>query len=239
MRWIVALLALMLVGCSQPRPLLIVAALPQELAPLLPHITDQREVLLSTGAALTGTLDGQTVAVMTTGVGLVNAAAATQRGIDRFNPSAVMMVGVTGALDPSLDLGTVVIPAGWVNHQVGTLGAGGFNPVQNAPIPAAPDLLALAENSPAVTVGGLGISGDVFVNDTAARDRLAADFSARIVDMESAAVAQVAAQNATPFLIIRAVSDRAGGQADSEIANSLKAAIQAACNTLRDIITRL
>jgi len=237
MRFVV-LLIWVLCGCSQPRPTLIVAALPQELLSLLPHLTDQREVALSSGTALTGMLDDHYVAIMTTGVGLVNAAAATQRGIDALNPSRVLMVGVAGALDPDLELGAVVIPAGWVNHQAGKIEAGGFMSVTNT-IPADLDLLTLAQLIPSLSVGGLGASGDVFVDDAAFRDALFARTGAQVVDMESAAVAQVSAQNNTPFLIIRAVSDRAGGEANGEIALSFEAAAQAACDALRGIIRGL
>lgn len=225
-----------LTACTAtPRPLLIVAALPQEIAPLLPHLTDQREIALQTGVALTGRLDGQDVVLMTTGVGLVNAAATTQRGLERFNPSAVLMVGVAGAIDPALPLGAVVIPEYWVNHQVGAARPDGFYPVIT-PYQAAPDWLNRAQMLSDVITGGVGVSGDIFVNDPATRDRLSATFSARIVDMESAAVAQVATQNAVPFLIIRAVSDTAGGQAEQEVAYSVDAAILAACDALRDIL---
>jgi adenosylhomocysteine nucleosidase len=117
----------------------------------------------------------------------------------------------------------------------------GFIPVPLEPLPfrADPTLLALAETLPDVRVGGIGISGDVFVNDPIARDNLFNLFTAHVVDMESAAVAQVAMQNHTPFLIIRAVSDRAGGEAENEVARSMEAAVLAACNTLRDILRGL
>lgn len=240
------LVALGLMGCSQPRPILILAATPQEIWPLLAHVTDQQEIQLynqpiSNGSALTGTLDGQYVALMVTGVGMVEAASTTQRGIDAFRPTKILMLGVAGALSPSLDLGTVVIPTGWVNHQYGVISERGFSPVpiESRPYNAASQLLDVAKTLPDVVVEGYGISGDVFVNDATARDRLYSLFMAQVVDMESAAVAQTASKNHTPFLIIRAVSDRAGGEAEGEIAQNVNEAILAACDTLRAIIQGL
>jgi len=232
------LLILLLCGCSQPRPVLIVAAFPSEVEPLLPYLTDSSEIPLSSGTALTGTLGGQYVAIVTTGAGMVNAAAATQRGIDALNPSHIFMVGVAGALDSTLDLGTVVIPWGWVNHQAGKIEAGGFIPVAT-PYPTDPVLLAIAQTLPNIQVGGLGLSGDVFIDDAAARNNLYTRTGASTVDMESAAIAQVSIQNNIPFLILRAVSDRAGGEAQGEITVSFATAAQAACDALRDIITKL
>lgn len=64
---------------------------------------------------------------------------------------------------------------------------------------------------PKVVVGGVGGSGPVFVDNAAFR-RYAHDvFGARVLDMESAAVAQVAYVNRTPFIAFRSLSDLAGG----------------------------
>ena len=60
-------------------------------------------------------------------------------------------------------------------------------------------------------VGGNGVSGPAFVDNAAYREYLAAVYSARVVDMESAAVAQVAFANQVPFIVFRSLSDLAGG----------------------------
>lgn len=68
---------------------------------------------------------------------------------------------------------------------------------------------------PRVVVGGNGVSGSAFVDNAGYRAYLAETYGARVVDMESAAVAQVAFANGVPFLAFRSVSDLAGGDADS------------------------
>ena len=88
------------------------------------------------------------------------------------------------------------------------------------------DLVALAERvagqitldqcldrCPRVVTGGTGVSGSVFVDNAAYRQYLARVYEARVVDMESAAVAQVAYVNRVNFVIFRSVSDLAGGDA--------------------------
>lgn len=75
---------------------------------------------------------------------------------------------------------------------------------------AAPHCL---EHQPAVVTGGVGVSGSAFVDNAAYRAYLAATYKARVVDMESAAVAQVAYVNQVPFVVFRSVSDLAGGDA--------------------------
>ncbi|AZS22057.1 MULTISPECIES: 5'-methylthioadenosine/S-adenosylhomocysteine nucleosidase [unclassified Caulobacter] len=66
---------------------------------------------------------------------------------------------------------------------------------------------------PKVVVGGNGVSAPVFLDNAAYRKYLRATFEARVVDMESAAVAHVALVNKTPFIAFRSLSDLAGGGA--------------------------
>ncbi|WP_372782270.1 5'-methylthioadenosine/S-adenosylhomocysteine nucleosidase [Phenylobacterium sp.] len=96
--------------------------------------------------------------------------------------------------------------------------------------PADPALLAVAERvagqvalkrctgsgrcltkAPRVVVGGNGVSGPAFVDNAALRGWAASAFQAKVLDMESAAVAQVALVNGTPFIAFRSLSDLAGG----------------------------
>ena len=69
------------------------------------------------------------------------------------------------------------------------------------------------QQEPRVVVGGPGVSGGAFVDNAAFREYAFATFGARVLDMESAAVAHVAFANRVPFLAIRSLSDLAGGSA--------------------------
>jgi adenosylhomocysteine nucleosidase len=64
---------------------------------------------------------------------------------------------------------------------------------------------------PRAVVGGAGLSGPVFVDNAAFRDYARTTFGAEVMDMESAALAQVAYANDLPFIAFRSVSDLAGG----------------------------
>jgi adenosylhomocysteine nucleosidase len=66
---------------------------------------------------------------------------------------------------------------------------------------------------PKVVIGGAGVSAPVFLDNAAYRKYLRSAFEARLVDMESAAVAHVALVNKTPFIAFRSLSDLAGGGA--------------------------
>ncbi len=63
-----------------------------------------------------------------------------------------------------------------------------------------------------ISVGGNGITGSVFMDNRAYRRWARQVFNAEVTEMESAAVGQVCTINETDWIIIRAVSDLAGGQ---------------------------
>ena len=64
-----------------------------------------------------------------------------------------------------------------------------------------------------VSGGGTGVSGTVFCDNAEYRKWVFATFQADCLDMESTAIAQVCWENQTPCLIVRGLSDLAGGQA--------------------------
>ena len=65
--------------------------------------------------------------------------------------------------------------------------------------------------APRVVVGGNGVSGAAFVDNAAWREYAFNTFQAQVLDMESAATAQVAYSNRIPFIAFRSLSDLAGG----------------------------
>ncbi|MCY4404783.1 MAG: 5'-methylthioadenosine/S-adenosylhomocysteine nucleosidase [Rhodospirillaceae bacterium] len=67
------------------------------------------------------------------------------------------------------------------------------------------------EEAPKIVVGGSGVSGSAFIDNAAFRTWAFETFGARVLDMESAAVAHVAYANDVPFLAVRSLADLAGG----------------------------
>lgn len=57
------------------------------------------------------------------------------------------------------------------------------------------------------------VSGDQFISDRAVKDRITAQFGGMCTEMEGAAIAQAAYLNKIPFVIIRAISDKADDSA--------------------------
>lgn len=70
------------------------------------------------------------------------------------------------------------------------------------------------KQAPKVVVGGSGVSGGAFIDNATFREYTFKTFGARVLDMESAAVAHVAWASQVPFIAVRSLSDLAGGSAD-------------------------
>jgi adenosylhomocysteine nucleosidase len=70
---------------------------------------------------------------------------------------------------------------------------------------------ACLHTAPRLIVGGNGVSGPAFVDNASFREYTYRTFQARVLDMETAAVAMVAYANGKPFIAFRSLSDLAGG----------------------------
>ena len=207
------------------------SALRQEL-----RVTDS--VVVLGRPVLRGRLCNQYVVLAESGVGMTNAAMTAQRLIDYFSPAMVLFSGIAGAIDTSVHIGDIVICSTWTTHDYGYRGKDGFRrtsvtaflpcrdsvtalasfPVDTALLRSArtlaadpPALDSVGGCSPRVLVGGHGASGNTFIDSREYREFLSEELDAMIVDMESAAVAQVCAVNGLPFLAFRSASDLAGG----------------------------
>jgi adenosylhomocysteine nucleosidase len=78
---------------------------------------------------------------------------------------------------------------------------------------------ACLEHQPRIVVGGTGVSAGVFADNAEFRDYLTGAWKANVLDMESAAVVQVAYANSVPVIVFRSLSDLAGGDAGANRMN--------------------
>ena len=86
--------------------------------------------------------------------------------------------------------------------------------------------------------GGNGVSGAAFVDNAAFREYAFKTFEASVLDMETAATAQVAYANGVPFIAFRSLSDLAGGgKGDNEIATFFRLAAENSANVLLAYLT--
>ncbi len=69
-------------------------------------------------------------------------------------------------------------------------------------------------------------SGDQFISDKGVKDAIISEFGGFAVEMEGAAIGQAAYLNHIPFLVVRAISDKADGSANMDYAEFEMAAIE-------------
>lgn len=157
--------------------------------------------------------------VVRSGVGKVNAAICTQILIDEFHVTAVVNTGIAGALKDEINIGDLVISTDLVQHDMDATGFGyplGQIPQMEVFSFQADERLsnlakkACEEVNPEIQVfQGRIVSGDQFVSDRAVKEKIAGNFDGYCTEMEGAAIAQAAYLNGVPFVVVRAVSDKA------------------------------
>ena len=216
--------------CEKPRTMTekigIIGAMKVEIATIVAQLEDHRETMVAGSDFHEGLLDGRPVVVARCGVGKVNAAMCTQIVIGRFGATQVINTGVAGALDPTLDIGDLVISTDAVQYDMVVTGLGyepGVIPELGVLAFTASEELrgvmhqAAREVLPDITiVDGRVASGDRFVCDRDENRRIAETFDASCCEMEGAAIAQVCDRNQVPFVIVRTISDKADGTSITE-----------------------
>lgn len=179
---------------------------------------------------ITGVLDGHEVVLAGSGMGKVNAAIVTTLLADRFGCRTIVFSRVAGGLNPALSIGDVVVADRIVQHDAGVLEDGRIrtyqpghapiiNPTERLGYPVDPDLLARVKDRlagipvPGQIVYGTVLTGDQYLNCDSTRERLLSELDGKAIEMEGGAVAQVCESFDLPWLVIRALSDLAGGNA--------------------------
>jgi len=170
-----------------------------------------------------GTYKDKDVILLKSGIGKVNAAMSTTILLEKYQPDVVINTGSAGGYDENLDVGAIVISDEVRHHDVdATIFGYEMGQVPQMPVGFKADarLMEVAEQAVAEvgehqSATGLITTGDSFMNDPVRVETVRNYFpTMKAVEMEAAAVAQVCYQFATPFVVIRALSDIVGKQSD-------------------------
>lgn len=170
-----------------------------------------------------GTISGTQVVVVRSGIGKVHAGICMQILSDLFAVDAVINTGVAGSLKSEINIGDIVVSTDAIQHDVDVTALG--YPVGQLPdmdimsFQADEKLAELAIRSleetklPIKAYKGRVLSGDQFVSNADTKDFLVKTFDGSCTEMEGASIAQAAYLNHVPYLVIRAISDKADGSA--------------------------
>ena len=193
-----------------------------------------------------GKWNGNDVVVVRSGIGKVNAAVCAQILVDTFHADAIINTGIAGSLKNEINIGDIVLSTDAIQHDMDAQGFGyapGVIPqMEVSDFQADEKLIELAkkccaEVCPDIQVfTGRVVSGDQFISDKKKKEWLSSQFEGLYAEMEGAAIAQAAYLNHVPFLIIRAISDKADDSATMDYPEFEAMAAENSVKLLADIV---
>lgn len=216
----------------------IIGAMEQELEPIRNLIQPLERIETSRRVFWHGKAHGHEIYLTRCDPGKVNAAIAAQQMIDHFGVDVLFNMGSSGALDPRLEVGDLVIASEFIQHDFDVTDWGmkpgellfdivmddgtGQMQFRNQQIfHGHADLVKMAKDiaesaalvplnghAPKIYAGRI-LSGDQFISHTERARKLFDTHGALCTDMEAAAIAHTCEVNAVPLLCIRAISDKA------------------------------
>lgn len=192
----------------------IIVAMEKELRLLLPLLLEPRTTVIDGITFYLGDAGSNSLVIMKSGIGKVNAALATMQLIRQFAPDLVINTGVAGGTGSDARILDVVVGDRIAYHDVWcgpeTLEGQAADCPRFFESDSRVTALPVLHGNPHVR-HGLIASGDVFVADPEVVAKIKAMYPEVLaVDMESAAIAHTCHLLNTPFFCLRVVSDTPG-----------------------------
>ena len=227
----------------------IIGAMEEEVAILKEKMSEVTVLEKASMEFFRGILGGQQVVIVRSGIGKVNAGICTQILADVFQVNAVINTGIAGSLKAEINIGDIVLSTDTMQHDVDAREFGyeiGQVPRMDTKIfPADKTLRAIAlkvchQVNPEIQVfEGRVASGDQFVADKETKEKIIANTQAYCTEMEGAAIGQAAYLNGIPYLVIRAISDKADDSAHVDYPTFEREAIRHTVNLVENMMQAL
>lgn len=227
----------------------IIGAMDIEVANLKELLTDVSEAKKAGMSFIKGKLNGKDVVVVRSGIGKVNAGMCTQILVDLFDVSYIINTGIAGSLHAEINIGDIVLSTDTLQHDMDATGFGydlGVIPQMDCSVFVADEKLrgiakkCVEESIPEIKAfEGRIVSGDQFISDKGKKEWLIENFQGYCTEMEGAAIAQAAYLNNVPFLIVRAISDKADDSATVDYPTFEKKAIEHSVNLVKGMLEKL
>ena len=202
----------------------IIGAMDVEVSALKENLKDMREHKHAVGMFYEGMLEGLPVVIVQCGIGEVNAALCVQILCDCYGVNALVNTGIAGSLCADLDIGDMVVSKDAMYHDFDCHAFGyPVGKVPGLPVTFEADekligyAVAAAEaGNPGHTKTGRVASGDQFICEKAQKEHIISVTQALCTEMAGAGIAQPAHRNELPFVILRAISDKADDSAEMD-----------------------
>ena len=196
-----------------------------------------------------GKLNGKDVVVVRSGIGKVNAAVCTQILADVFEVEAVINTGIAGSLRNEINIGDIVVSTDALQHDMDAVefgypkgqipGMKVFSFVANAVLRETAVRVCQKVNPDIQVFEGRIVSGDQFVARAEVKDEIIKEFAGYCTEMEGAAIAQAAYLNGIPFVVVRAISDKADNSATMDYPTFERQAAQHCVNLVGEMLREL
>lgn len=227
----------------------IIGAMEEEVIKLKEGMTEITVTSYASMEFYKGRLSGKEIVIVRCGIGKVNAAICAQILVNKFQVKRIINTGIAGSLDKLIDIGDIVLSTDALQHDVNAA-AFGYKPgviprMETSIFKADEELINIAEKSclvinPDIKVfKGRIVSGDQFISDKDKKEWLVNNFNPMCTEMEGAAIAQTAYLNHIPFLIIRAISDKADDSAEMDYPLFEAQAIRHTVNLVKELIYKI
>lgn len=227
----------------------IIGAMELEVEQLKAEMTESRIVKKAGMEFHEGILNGASAVIVRCGIGKVNAALCVQILADVFQVTHVINTGVAGSLNPKLDIGDILISRDALHHDMdvtifgyrpGEVPQMGFREFQADERLAALAREACERVNPDVTaVLGRVVSGDQFISSREVKERLIGLYQGDCAEMEGASIAHGAYLNHIPFVIIRAISDKADDSAEMDYPSFEAAAARHSAALVKELVREI
>lgn len=221
------LMGAFLAGCDKGRDtdksntIGIIGALEEEVSAIKKDMDITNATEIAGMEFIEGTLGDSKVVLVQCGMGKVNAGICANTLIHDFGCAKIINTGVAGSLDNNLDIGDIVVSVDAVQHDFDVEPIGfkkGEIPFTGKVYFEADEKLraeavkAVKESAPDIKVyEGRICSGDQFISTSEQKDKITSEYGGLCCEMEGGAIAQACYLNDTPFVIIRAISDKSDG----------------------------
>lgn len=222
----------------------IIGAMDEEVKAIIEKMTDVESKEKAGMTFNRGILEGKEAVVVRSGIGKVNAGLCTQILVDDYKIDAVINTGIAGSLKNQIDIGDIVLSSDALYHDMDATGFGydyGVIPrMETSVFKGDKRLIELAKEccervNPDINVHiGRVVSGDQFISDKDKKDWINEHFNGYCTEMEGAAIAHAATLNNIPFLIVRAISDKADNSATMDYGEFEKKAIIHSVNLIME-----
>ncbi|MCO4326613.1 5'-methylthioadenosine/S-adenosylhomocysteine nucleosidase [Staphylococcus agnetis] len=225
----------------------IIGAMEEEVAILKSQMSDVETLKIAHTLFYKGKLNNTNVVLIQSGIGKVNVAISTTLLIQQFKPELIINTGSAGGLQPGLSLGDVVVSTSVTYHDADARAFGyAMGQIPGMPESYVADKTLIHHVNDVLNTleqpvrEGMIVSGDSFIGTEQQRAVILKHFpNAMAAEMEAAAIAQTCYQFNVPFIVTRAISDLADGDAGMTFEAFLKVASKSSSQMVIALIQKL